>query len=296
MARLAMFFSAETGAALAFFLDVGFFVVLGLVAAREVIKAKNRNLPIVVMILLFAAANAVDHGEALGCIDWGGLGWRLGLGLVLMMIGLIGGRIIPSFTRNWLAKQGATTGLPGQPTRFDLATLGATAIALIGWATAPDKRATAALLIAAGALHAARLARWSGLRTVRDPLVFILHLSYAWLPIGLLLLGASVFVPELQRSSAIHALAAGAMASMTLAVMTRATLGHTGRELRAEGWTVSIYALVTVGAALRVTAPWLSIDYMRAIEIAGAAWAGAFLLFVLVYGPKLLGARPDGRP
>lgn len=296
IARLAMLFSAKTGATLAFFLDVGFFVVLGLVAAREVIKAKNRNLPIVVMILLFALANAVDHGEALGCIDWGGLGWRLGLGLVLMMIGLIGGRIIPSFTRNWLAKQGATTGLPGQPTRFDLVTLGATAIALIGWAAAPDTRATAILLLATGTLHAARLARWSGLRTVRDPLVFILHLSYAWLPIGLLLLGASVFVPDLQRSSAIHALAAGTMASMTLAVMTRATLGHTGRQLRADGWTVAIYALVTVGAALRVTAPWLPIDYMRAIEIAGAAWAGAFLLFVLVYGPKLLGARPDGRP
>jgi uncharacterized protein involved in response to NO len=295
IARLAMLFSATTGATLAFVLDVGFFVVLGLVAMREVIAAKNRNLPIVVMILLFAAANAIDHGEALGCIDWGGLGWRLGLGLVLMMIGLIGGRIIPSFTRNWLGKNGATTGLPGQPGKFDLATLAATAAALTAWAALPDMRATAILLLVAGALHAVRLARWSGLRTVRDPLVFILHVSYAWLPIGLLLLGASILVPELPRSSALHALAAGAMASMTLAVMTRATLGHTGRPLRADGWTIAIYALVTAGAALRVAAPWLPIDYMRAIEIAGAAWAGAFLLFALVYGPKLLGPRPDGR-
>ena len=295
-ARFALLFSATVGSTLAFFLDVGFFVVLGLVAAREVIAAKNRNLPIVVMILLFALANAIDHGEALGCIDWGGFGWRLGLGLVLMMIGLIGGRIIPSFTRNWLMKQGATTGLPGQPTRFDLASLGAMALALLAWAAFPDAQATAILLLAAGALHVARLARWSGLRTMRDPLVLILHVAYAWLPIGLLLLGASIFMPELPRSSAIHALAAGAMASMTLAVMTRATLGHTGRPLRADGWTVAIYALVTLGAALRVTAPWLPIDYMRAIEIAGAAWAGAFLLFALAYGPKLLGARPDGRP
>ncbi|MBA2919983.1 hypothetical protein GON01_07950 [Sphingomonas sp. MAH-20] len=295
-ARLALLFSATVGSTLAFFVDVGFFVVLGLVAAREVIAAKNRNLPIVVMILLFALANAIDHGEALGCIDLGGLGWRLGLGLVLMMIGLIGGRIIPSFTRNWLMKQGATTGLPGQPTRFDLASLGAMALALLAWAAFPDAQATAILLLAAGALHVARLARWSGLRTVRDPLVLILHVAYAWLPIGLLLLGASIFMPELPRSSAIHALAAGAMASMTLAVMTRATLGHTGRPLRADGWTTAIYALVTLGAALRVTAHWLPIDYMRAIEIAGTAWAGAFLLFALTYGPKLLGARPDGRP
>lgn len=295
-ARLAVLFSAKTGTALAFIIDVGFFVVLSLVAAREVIKAKNRNLPIVVMILLFAAANAIDHGESLGFIDLGGAGWRLGLGLVLMMIGLIGGRIIPSFTRNWLAKNGATTGLPGQPNRFDLATLGTTAVALVAWTAAPEALASAVLLLAAGVLHAMRLARWSGLRTLRDPLVFILHLSYAWLPLGLLLLGAGLFVPELPRSSAIHALAAGAMASMTLAVMTRATLGHTGRQLRADGWTVAIYALVTLGAALRVTAPWLPIDYMRAIEIAGAAWAGAFLLFALAYGPKLLLARPDGRP
>ncbi|HEU4969914.1 NnrS family protein [Sphingomonas sp.] len=296
IARLAVLFSGTTGAILAFFLDVGFFVVLGLVAAREVIAAKNRNLPIVVMILLFALANAIDHGEALGCIDWGGLGWRLGLGLVLMMIGLIGGRIIPSFTRNWLAKQGRTAGLPGQPSRFDLASLGVMALALLGWAAFPDAQATAVLLLAAGALHAARLARWSGLRTARDPLVFILHVSYAWLPIGLLLLGASAFWPAIPVSSAVHALAAGAMGSMTLSVMTRATLGHTGRPLHADGWTVAIYALVTVGAFLRVTAPWLPTDYMRAIEIAGTAWAGAFLLFALAYGPKLLGARPDGRP
>jgi uncharacterized protein involved in response to NO len=295
-ARLAMLFSATTGAILAFVLDVGFFVVLGFVAAREVIAAQNRNLPIVVMILLFAAANALDQAEALGAVASGGAGWRAGIGLVAMMIGLIGGRIIPSFTRNWLAKHGATTGLPKQPGRFDMATLATTALALIVWTVAPEAQATAILLLAAGALQAARLGRWSGLRAARDPLVFILHISYAWLPIGLVLLGASIVLPAIPASGAVHALAAGAMASMTLAVMTRATLGHTGRPLHADGWTVTIYALVTAGAALRVAAPWLPIDYMRAIEIAGAAWAGAFLLFALTYGPKLLAARPDGRP
>ena len=295
-ARFALLFSTTVGSALAFFLDVGFFIVLGVVAAREVIAAKNRNLPIVVMILLFAAANAADHGEALDRVDLGGAGWRAGIGLVLVMVGLIGGRIIPSFTRNWLARQGVTAGLPTQPGKFDLVTLIAMATALIAWVAAPDAQATALLLLAAGALQALRLSRWSGLRTASDPLVLILHLSYAWLPIGLLLLGASAFVPELPRSSALHALAAGAMASMTLAVMTRASLGHTGRQLRADGWTVTIYVLVTAGALLRVTAPWLPLDYMRAIELAGAGWGGAFLLFALAYGPKLIGPRPDGRP
>jgi len=83
---------------------------------------------------------------------------------------------------------------------------------------------------------------------------------------------------------------------MTLAVMTRATLGHTGRELRAGIGTTAIYLLVTAGAALRVAAPWLPFDYLLLIQIAGAFWGGAFLLFLAMYGPKLLGPRPDGRP
>lgn len=295
-ARLAMLYSATVGGMIAFILDVGFFLVLAAVAAREVIAAKNRNLPIVIIILLFAVASAVDHGEALGHIAPDGLGWRAGLSLVLMLIGLIGGRIIPSFTRNWLVKNGATTGLPGQPDRFDMASLAVLATSLASWTIMPDAEISGVLLLVAGLWHIARLARWSGFRTARDTLVLILHISYAWLPIGLLLLGAGILGADIPASSALHALTAGAMASMTLAVMTRATLGHTGRALHADGWTTAIYALVTLGALLRVAAPWLPIDYMRAIELAGAAWGGAFLLFVIAYGPKLLGARPDGRP
>jgi uncharacterized protein involved in response to NO len=205
------------------------------------------------------------------------------------------GRIIPSFTRNWLSKQGLKTGLPGQPDLFDKMCLAVTAIALAGWAVVPDARSVALLLIAAGAVQAVRLGRWSGHKTLSDPLVSILHVGYAWLPLGLVLLGSSVVLPTIPTTSALHALAAGAMASMTLAVMTRATLGHTGRILHADLATVAIFVLVTLGAALRVAAPLLPVDYMRAIELAGLLWGGAFLLFVLAYGPRLVGPRPDGR-
>jgi uncharacterized protein involved in response to NO len=116
------------------------------------------------------------------------------------------------------------------------------------------------------------------------------------LPLGLLLLGASLIDPTQPASPALHALAAGAMGSMTLAVMTRATLGHTGRALRADLGTSAIFLLVTLGAALRVAAVWLPFDYLLLIKLSGGLWAGAFLLFVLTYGPKLLGPRPDGRP
>lgn len=294
-ARLAVLFSAVLGPAVVPLLDVGFLLVLAAVCAREVIAARNRNFPIVIIILLFAIASAVDHAEALGIIGSAGLGWRAGFALVLMLIAVIGGRIIPSFTRNWLSKQGMKTGLPGQPDLFDKLCLAATAIALAGWAIVPDARSVAILLIAAGALQAIRLSRWSGHKTVRDPLVFILHVGYAWLPLGMILLGISVVFPAVPTTSALHALAAGAMASMTLAVMTRATLGHTGRTLHADLPTVAIFVLVTLGAAVRVSAPLLPLDYMRAIELAGLLWGGAFLLFVLTCGPKLVGPRPDGR-
>jgi len=294
-ARLAMLFSAWIGATVALLLDVGFLLVLASLCAREVFIARNRNVPVVGAVLLLALASGVDHAEALGVIATDGLGWRAGFALVLLLITLIGGRIIPSFTTNWLKKQGQSR-LPGQPSAFDAIVIGATALALCSWIFAIGPGLTGPLLIAAGMLQLARLSRWSGLRTIADPLVFVLHLSYAWLPLGLILLGMSLLAPTQPASSALHALAAGAMASMTLAVMTRATLGHTGRELRAGVGTNAIYLLVTAGAALRVAAPWLPFDYLLLIQIAGAFWGGAFLLFLAMYGPKLLGPRPDGRP
>ena len=294
-ARLAMLFSAWTGAVLAVLLDVGFLLVLASLCAREVIIARNRNVPVVGAVLLLALASGVDHAEALGVIATDGFGWRAGFSLVLLLITLIGGRIIPSFTTNWLKKHGQSRH-PSQPSAFDAIVIAATALALCCWIFAIGPGWTAPLLIAAGLLQLARLARWSGLRTVADPLVFVLHLSYAWLPLGLILLGMSLLVPTQPASSALHALAAGAMASMTLAVMTRATLGHTGRDLHAGVGTTTIYLLVTVGAALRVAAPWLPFDYLLLIQLSGALWAGAFLLFLAIYGPMLLGPRPDGRP
>lgn len=296
-ARLAILFSAAVGPAVAFALDVGFFLVLFAVSAREVLAAKNRNMPIVGIVLLFALASGLDHAEAMGFAAIDGLGWRLGFAIILVLISLIGGRIIPAFTRNWLMKQGHTAGLPVQFSGFDKLAILATVIAVLGWAVAPEAAAVGALLLLAGAIQVARLSRWAGLKAVRDPLVFILHVAYVWLPLGLLLLGLSLFSTSgIARTSAMHALSAGAMASMTLAVMTRATLGHTGRALKADGWTVAIYALVTLGAVVRVVSPLVPEHYMHLIELAGLLWGGAFVLFLLTYGPKLIGPRPDGRP
>ncbi|TFI59669.1 hypothetical protein E2493_03365 [Sphingomonas parva] len=294
-ARLALLFSSVVPPLAAALLDVGFFVAAAALAAREILAAGNRNLPMPLIILLFAAANGLHHAETMGASLPAGLAVRAGFSIVLLLICMIGGRIIPAFTRNWLVKAGREATAPAMPNGFDKTVVAGAALALAAWTFAPDARATGPLLIVAGLLHAARLARWSGLRTRTDPLLFILHLAYAWLPVGLVLLGLALSGAALPSTMALHALAAGAMGTITLAVMTRASLGHTGRPLVADGWTVAVYVLVTLGALLRVLSPVLPLDYLLLLKIGGAAWGGAFLLFVLAYAPKLAAPRVDGR-
>ena len=285
-ARLSLLFSSFTGLWLSAALDVGFFLTLGLLAAREVFGPNNRNTPIVGMVLLFAAANAIDYLAVAEVIPAPDLGWQLAIAIVVLLISLIGGRIIPSFTRNWMVKRGRKHGLPTQPGKFDIAVIGVTAVALLAWLSGPAEAPIGALILLAAVMQAARLARWSGIRTVADPLVLILHVGYAWVPVGLALLGLSLMnlVP---RSAAIHALTAGAMATMIVAVMTRASLGHTARDLKANAATTLLYVLVTAGAVLRVAAALGLMNTRIGLDVAGSAWGAALLLFLIAYGPVL---------
>jgi uncharacterized protein involved in response to NO len=289
--RLAVFFSAQVGPVMAALLDIGFYLVLAAVAAREVVEANNRNVPIVGLVLMFGIANGLDHLAASGNFVDPALPWQLAMALVTLMISLIGGRIVPSFTRNWLAKRGVTKGLPRQPSRFDMAAVGLTALSLLAWIAAPSGWLPGVLLAVAAGAQATRLARWKGSKTVHDPLVLILHIGYAWVPIGLALLAASQFGSVVAQSAAVHALTAGAMGTMILAVMTRATLGHTGRELRAGPTTQVTYLLVTLGAGLRVAASLGLVDYRLGMEVAGMCWLGSFVLFILNYAPILFAPR-----
>lgn len=289
--RLAMLFSAVLGPAVAAMIDVGFYLLLAAVAGREVIEANNRNLPIVGVVLVLGIANGLDHLAAAGFFIDPAFPWQLAVALVTLLISLIGGRIVPSFTRNWLAKQGITQRLPRQPGRFDMITIGLTALGLFAWIAAPAGWLPGGLLAISATAQLIRLARWQGWKAARDPLVLILHVGYAWVPVGLALLAAFQLGSSLPQSAAVHALTAGAMGTMILAVMTRATLGHTGRELHAGPTTSVIYLFVTVGAALRVAAPLSSIDYRVGMEVAGLCWLGAFVLFIFSYGPILFAPR-----
>ena len=286
-ARLALLFSATVGLLPAAVLDVGFFFAVALLSGREVLEGNNsRNLPVVGLLLMFGTTDALDYLAISGRLPAAELGWQIALAIIVILISLIGGRIIPSFTRNWLSRSGKSDSLPTQPGPFDLAVLGMTAVALFGWISGPSGTVIGWMLAAAALLQAIRLSRWRGYRAWSNPLVLILHVGYAWLPAGLALLALSEMA-IVQRSAAIHALTAGAMATMILAVMTRASLGHTGRDLRANGATVTIYVLVSVGAVLRVIASLQVIDYRISVEVAGIAWGAAMFLFLVAYARVL---------
>jgi len=290
--RLAVLFSAEIGAAGAAVFDLSFPLVFLVVVAREILAGRNwRNLPMLGALALLLAGNLLVHLEALGFTETAALGNRLGLATLLMLISLVSGRIIPSFTRNWLAKARAETPPPVPERALDRLALVVIGLALMLWAMAPDAVVTPWAALIAGVAAALRLSRWRGLYTLREPLLLILHAGYGWLAFGLLLLGANGLDPVLPAAAALHALTVGAVGTMTLAVMTRASLGHTGRPLSAGPVTKAIYALIMAAALLRLWSPFAGDQIELVLGLAGAAWTGAFGLFAVGYGAVLMRPR-----
>ena len=182
---------------------------------------------------------------------------------------------MPAFTRNWLTAQGRAP-VPPAAGLIDRVAMGVLHAGLLLWVFLPDARLAGVVLLAGGAMHLWRLAGWRGLAVVREPLLLILHAGYLWLVVGIALLGLSLLSGAVPPAAGIHALTSGAFGSMILAVMTRATLGHTGRVLHANGATVAIYLLVTLAALLRVVAAWPGAAAMDLLGVAAAAWIAAF--------------------
>ncbi len=287
--RIAVALSAVVGAGLAAAVDVAFLLGLTGLAAREIVAGRNwRNLRVLAIILVLVLGNVVFHAEvrASGHAEFG---IRLGFFAAIGLIMLIGGRIIPSFTHNWLAKR-APGRMPISFSRLDAVSLAGAALAFLLWLIAPLHALSGTLLMAAGLLHAVRLSRWAGERTFSERLVIILHVAYAFVPLGLLLVGASIIWPaHVPLSAGLHAWGAGAVGLMTLAVMTRASLGHTGQPLAASAATQAIYALAIVAVLARLAATFGGTLVL--LHIAAIAWFAAFAGFAIVYGPALLRSR-----
>ena len=261
--------------------------------AREIVAGRNwRNLPPLILVGLLGAANIAFHAEVL-VAGAPNVSMRVAVAALVGLIMLIGGRITPSFTHSWLLRKGSPH-LPASFGPIDKVTMIVSGVALLLWIVAPTMPATGFLFIVAAAAQAARLWRWAGIRAWREPLILILHLGYAFVPLGFLLGAISILVPGiLAGTAALHAWTVGAIGLMTLGVMTRATRGHTGHDLSASAWTVAIYSAMTAAALLRIAAGAFPQGYMVMLEAAGIAWIAAFAMFLIEYAPMLVGPRAE---
>ncbi len=286
LGRVAVTFSGGVGWGLAMLVDVAFLALIAAAAWREVLAGRNwRNLKVVALVLLLLLCNIAFHIEAHveGAAD---ISIRAGVAVVIVLIALIGGRIIPSFTRNWLVRENPGR-LPVPVSRFDMVVVIVSALVLVLWIARPAGMATGAACSIAAMLHAARLGRWAGDRTARDRLVLILHVGYVFIPLGFLLTAAAAFGVT-PGSAGLHAWMAGAAGIMTLAVMTRASLSHTGQRLTASAFTQGIYIAVVMAALLRVWAA-LAPSWQNALlYLAALTWCLAFFGFAVRFGPLLL--------
>jgi uncharacterized protein involved in response to NO len=205
----------------------------------------------------------------------------------MVLLALIGGKITPGFTEDYFEAKGiAKQPAPFSPfDGFSILLLGVTGVA---WIIAPESREVGAVFVCVGVLHLVRMSRWYGWLAWRKPLVVILHVGYGWLALSFLVIGGAMLGVGIHQEDAIHALTTGAVGVMTLAVMTRASLGHTGRPKHAGPLTIMMYLLVNLGAILRVFGPSLDLVSTHSLVLAAGCWSGAYLLFVMGYGPMLL--------
>jgi uncharacterized protein involved in response to NO len=289
--RVAVLMSGVIGGWLAAAIDVGFLAALTGLTGREVWTGKNwRNLRVVGLVALLALGNAVFHVEAL-VRGTAAHGTRLGIAAAVVLISVIGGRIVPSFTMNWLRPR-EPGAMPVPFARFDAVVIAASAAALALWVVLPEHRAIGAGLLVAGVLQAVRLWRWVGWRTAGEKLVLVLHVAYLFVPVGFLLLaGVILGVLPLLPSAALHAWTVGAIGTMTLAVMTRASLGHTGRPLHATRAIQVIYLGAFVATVARIAMGMGRAEFIF-LHQAAVGWLVAFAGFALVYFPIL--TRPRG--
>ncbi len=278
--------------------DLALFPALVAMLSPPLIRARKlRNTPFIVLLTLLFATNLVFHLGSLGVVDGGEvIGLIAAIDIVMIMIVVIGGRIIPAFTRSGLAQHGIMVEIT--PRKWlDIAAIAAIVAVLGSDLIAPQSIWNGVIALLTATLQGARLAQWQGHRTLRDPLIWILHVGYAWLVVGLALKGLWLVAGVALAEKWLHALTVGAFASMILAVMTRASLGHTGRALIAPVPIAGTYLLISFAAVIRVLGPVVvPSHYDIVVALAGVCWIGAFVLFLLIYTPILTRSRADGKP
>ncbi|PKR47563.1 NnrS family protein [Thalassospira povalilytica] len=271
---------------------LAYFVFLITLGARELMAARNlKNMRVLAVIGIIALFDGLFVASCLDVIALDPVMlYQTAILTIILLIALIGGRVIPAFTRNWMQREQIPAPLPVLFGRFDMVCLASIALAIITVIITPDPALPGYVLLMAGVLHGARLMRWRGVHTWREPIVAMLHLGYFWVPVGLGLLGASMIWPDAIGSrDALHGLTGGAMACMIIAIAGRAALGHTGRELRASMMLNAAFGLIWFSTVFRIVAGQSNAHYVTILAIATLMWVGGWLAFLIGYGPVLLG-------
>jgi uncharacterized protein involved in response to NO len=291
--RVAMLFADSLPGPLVALVDLVFLPLAALIVLPPLWRAgKWANTAFVGLFLVMAVANLMIHLEALGIlVNTVQAGLYGGIDLVLLIMVMVGGRITSAFTRNAIGLQ-----VPPQPRRDQMAVGVVALLVAVDLLMLPDAIVGTVCLLAA-LLTAIRIASWQCLKTTKVPLIWILHLAQVWLVIGFGLRGSALLFDLLPQATALHALTLGAVGSLTLGMMTRVALGHTGRPLVIKPVIPWTYVAISLAAILRIVAPvvWPE-QTMMANALAGALWTFAFTTFVVVYLPVLTSPRPDGHP
>ena len=286
--RLAMALSGWIPTRVVISLDMLFPLLLCVLLGREIISVRNRrNYPLIVITAVLAALNGAYHLGAYQLIPGGDrVAVYLLIHTIVLLVTIIAGRIVPNFTANWLRMQGSTQ-FPKSTDLNDRLTLLLTVLVGLGAGFMPSHPVTGVLAFAAALVHGFRLSRWRGFATTTNPLLFVLHVAYAWLPVAYGLMGCAVFGWLFPPNAALHALTMGAISSMVLAVITRVALGHTGRPLQAARAIVVAYLIMVVAVLLRVAGALMREGYLVTIDLSAAGWMLAFAIFIWVYWPIL---------
>lgn len=295
--RLAIALAGLLPALLVALIDLAYLPLLAVLLAQPLIRAgKWRNIAFLPILALFWLGDLGTHAEVLAGTNTGLPGVYLGIFVLLLMIAIVGGRIIPSFTQNWLRLQGRPMELTPVAWIEKGGAAASVVLAALAQELAPSSPLAGALALIAALVHAYRLSGWHGAKTFGNPILAVLHVGYGWMVAGFALLGLSAFVADLPTSAAVHALTAGCIGTMVMAVMSRAALGHAGRPLLVSPVIVAAYGLISAGAVLRVAAPVIP-GAMAGLTLAGGlVWTAAWLAFVVIYWPILTRPRADGRP
>ena len=292
--RLALVLSAYVPRWVPATADLAFLPVLFVVLARPLLAARSRrNFVLLAVVGALCLANVSVHLDVLGVLPgWRRRGCLVGVDIVVLVLLLIAGRIFPMFTRN-ATKIASIRSHP----RLDACTGASMALLVVLDAAIDSPAITAAVAGVTAVLAVARSVHWGARHSAGQPLLWVLHVGYAWIPLGLGLRAAGAFLEWMPASVATHALTVGAIGTLTLGMMSRVTLGHTGLSLVPRAGATLSFAAMTLAALVRVGGPLFgAATYRATVYAAGALWTVAFAAFVLVHARTLLSPRADGKP